>query len=493
MIKSLYGRLAWVMLSVFLVLGLVMFWVYDNATRQLQQETAQKLHLNLAQYLVDDIDLYSRGKLNTENVKQAFDKVMHIGPGTELYVISTQGKVLAYKAPREKIIKHRIDLKPVKSFIRSKAFDMIRGDDPRSDKQKVFSAAPSANSDGRLLAYLYIIIRGESYDDTAALISSGKTRLLSFVLMSVALVFLLLTTLLLFYKLTRPLARLDREITGFEESGFQHLFIAPVSAKQRDEIQSLQGSFHRMGSKIIEQLNTLRRHDQTRREFLAHVSHDLRTPLAGMRGYLETLQLNDQQFSVTERQDFIEKTLTINKKLSSMIDELFELAQLEHGEITINLERVRLSDLLSDLYATLSELANAKGVRLSIEMDTDNIQVLADVARLDRVLQNLVCNAIIYTPPAGEVIVRVTEEVSYGVQISVEDTGQGIAAEELPYVFEPYYRSASGQLANRQGNGLGLAIASRLLALHRSPLRVESDLGTGTRFIFSLPAYSSRL
>ncbi|MGB1257012.1 MAG: sensor histidine kinase [Thiolinea sp.] len=493
MIRGLYTRLALVMLTVFLLLGVVLFWVYETAGQQLQQETSQKLHLNLASYLVQDVDLYSNGKLDNKQTKKAFNKVMMLDPGTELYIISPQGKVLEYDAPDEKIIQRQISLEPIKQFLNDKESLPIVGDDPRSLKQKVFSVAPIPDNNGNLQSYLYIIIRGEAYDTVSTIINVNKSWWLGITMVAAALAFLLLTTLLLFYKLTRPLVRLKRDVTAFEQSEFrqfpeQALSLSTQNQQQGDELQQLRGSFYRMGSKITEQIDYLHKHDQLRREFLAHVSHDLRTPLAGMRAYLETLQIKGDALSAAERSNFLEKALLTNKQLSSMIDELFELARLEHGQVNINPEVIMISDLLSDLYASLSGLANDKGIRLSVQMESDNISVLADVARLERVFQNLIGNAIVYTPSGGSVTVNVRTSFDRKVLISVEDTGQGISTEELPHVFEPYFRSTNGQKAYHEGKGLGLAIASRLLSLHHTELQVESQPGVGTRFHFELPA-----
>jgi len=492
MIKGLYQRLALVLLTVFLILGTVLFWVYDNATQQLQQETAQKLHLTLAQYLVDEIELYPEDEINRDNVKMAFNKVMHLDPGTELYVISTEGEVLEYKAPDEKIINRTIDLTPVKAFLENKEFRLTLGDDPRSDKQKAFSAAPIMDVYGDLLAYLYIIIQGEVYDDAASLINANKTWWLSLSIIAVALAFLLLTALLLFYQLTRPLVRLNKEVAAFEHSGFQQLLPSTdprpdPNSSGNDELQALRGSFYRMGTKIVDQISYLQKHDQMRREFLAHVSHDLRTPLAGMRAYLETLQLKGDELSEADRNDFLEKALLTNHKLTGMIDEVFELARLEHGQIAINPELIDISDLLSDMYASLSGLANHKGVHLAVDMEDNTITVFADVARLDRVLQNLVGNAILYTPVGGTVTIQVNREPDSHVRLAIQDTGQGIAADDLPYVFEPYFRATNGAQAYHEGKGLGLAISAKLLALHESELTVSSELGKGARFEFLLP------
>ena len=501
MIQSLYRRLALILLLMFIVLGAILFWFYESSNQSLQQETSQKLHLQLADYLVEEIDLFSDGKLDHESVKDAFSNVMRLDPGTELYVIDLQGQVMAYDAPEEKIKHKTISLLPIKAFINNKESLPILGDDPRSNKQKVFSAAPIYGKDDSLMSYLYIIIKGEAYDDVTMALQANKTWWVSLGMMGAAMIFLLLTALLLFNKLTQPLIRLSKEVVSFEKSNFTelpknaHQFLAS-EATSGDEFLQLQQSFYRMSQHITDQLAYLKKHDEIRSEFLAHVSHDLRTPLAGVRAYLETLQLKGQDLSEAARQDFLEKALVTNDRLSKMIDELFELARLEYGEVQVNPEVVQLSDLLSDMYATLSNLAAEKGVTLEVNMSRDDLTVYADVARLDRILQNLIANAIQYTPAKGNVkvdVLALQSEISPQIKISVTDTGQGISEEDLPYIFEPYFRSKSGRQVNQDGKGLGLAITGRLLELHGSKLSVNSRLNEGTEFSFLLNTQSSLL
>jgi len=499
--SSLYRRLALVLLGVFLLLASLLFWLYESSSKHLQLETSQKLHLHLAEYLVQDIKLFTHDELDLKRVKEAFNKVMHLDPATELYIIDQNGKVLAYDAPDEKIKQHHVNLLPIKQFLKYPDELPIVGDDPRSTQQKVFSVAPIyknahdlSHDKTRLAGYLYIIIGGERYDSVASSLKENKTWRHGLFLMGIALVFLLLTTLLLFYGMTRPLVRLSREVAEFEQSGFSQLpknsdHLLAMDTTKLDEMQQLQGSFYRMSQHIQQQLDYLKKHDRLRREFLAHVSHDLRTPLAGMRAYLETLQLKGEALKASDRQTFIEKALRSNTRISAMLNELFELARLEHGQINIHPETLRLSDLLSDTYASLSTMALTKGITLNVKMTQQNITVYADIERLDRILQNLIVNAIHYTPKHGSVTIGVTQTIKDNEQwvtISIKDTGLGISTEELPYIFEPYFRANNGEKIFREGQGLGLAITQRLLKLHNSAIKVSSELHQGTTFSFTL-------
>ena len=488
MFKGLYRRLALVLLLIFLAKGAYLIWEFDQSYETAQKETWQTLNLNLADYVAKDIGVLSaNGEFDDEMIKNAFSRMMKLGPATELYILDPQGNVITYDAPDDKIKRKKIDLTPIKRFLNKETLPIL-GDDPRSKWQKkVFSAAKTEDKQGKLKGYLYIIIGGEDYDKIVTDLSINKIWDISLKSIIVALSFLLAASLILFYAMTRPLNRLSRDVTLFEQSGFKKLPIISNNKKSNnDELQQLRQSFQRMGEQIINQLEHLEKQDRLRREFLAYVSHDLRTPLAGMRAYLETLSDQHNNLPAEKRQEFIDNTLLNNKRLSNMIDELFELARLDHGEIEIHQECFVLSDLLSDLYAGLSVLANEKGIHLIMDCPDMSLTVYADVSRLERILQNLISNAIYYTPTGGTVTTLISQNDNKTVDISIQDTGKGIPKAELPYVFEPYYRAIDGKKTRQDGSGLGLAITQRLLVLHGSKLYVESEEDTGTRFYFSL-------
>ncbi len=491
MFKGLYSRLALALLVIFILKGAYVISLFQESYEEAQKETWQTLNLNLADYVIKDIGVLSNGKFNDDMIKEAFSRLMQLAPGTELYILDPQGKVITYAAPEDKIKRKTIDINPIKKLLAKDTLPIL-GDNPRSEWQKkVFSAAKIENKQKELKGYLYIIIGGDDYDTIVTNLSLNKAWSISLKSFIVALIFLLAATLILFYAMTRPLNRLSREVTLFEKSGFKKLPNFDDSKKQGDnELQRLHQSFQRMGKQMVSQLQHLEEQDKLRREFLAYVSHDLRTPLAGMRAYLETLSDKHNDLSPEKRQEFIDNSLRSNKQLGKMIDELFELARLDHGEIQIQQEDFILSDLLSDLYASLSELANEKGIHLVMECPDMNLSVYADVAYLERILQNLIGNAIFYTPTGGTVTTLITAMQDQSVEISIEDTGQGIPELELPYIFEPYYRAIDGKKVRRDGCGLGLAITQRLLVLHGSTLHVESKVGVGTRFYFLLKPHT---
>jgi len=317
----------------------------------------------------------------------------------------------------------------------------------------------------------------------------------------------LAASLLLFYALTKPLRVLTLEITAFEQSGFKQL---PANNKRHSphstikhkpersinssEVSQLSSSFHHMAQQIVELLERLEKLDKVRKEFLAYVSHDLRTPLTGTTAYLETLALKFESLADDEKLDFIAKSQANCLRLDSMINELFELARLDNNQVSLNSQSFSIEDSLSDLYASLEGIAQKKHIQLNVQFDVENSSVNGDIAKLERVIQNLVENAIHYTPNKGTVTISANDTPENNVpgnaasiRIAISDTGQGISEEDLPYIFEPYYRSKNALEPYQKGTGLGLAICQRLLALHDIQLNVDSTLNQGTCFFFDIP------
>jgi len=219
---------------------------------------------------------------------------------------------------------------------------------------------------------------------------------------------------------------------------------------------------------------------------IAAVSHDLRTPLTSIRAMIEALA-----DGVVSDPDTVQRYYgTIRgqiKNLSALIDDLFELSQLETEHVELNLEPVDLNDLLSDVIETMQAHARAKEISLTGTFSKDLPMIQAEFAKIQRVLYNLVQNAIQHTPAGGSISLtsNITTE---GIQVDVTDTGVGIAPEDLPRVFDQFFRGEKSRSRATGGTGLGLAIAKRIVEAHGGRIWVESKVGEGARFSFVMPA-----
>ncbi len=499
MFNSLYSRIALILFSMFLIMAGFLFWFFERASVATQNETSQKLYLSLADNIANDLGVISNNQFDLELIEVAFHKIMILGPNIELYVLDRTGNVISFSVPDKKIKRTHINLQPITALIEKTQSLPILGDDPRAlDRQKIFSAAvvyEENNSIGNKavdktrIGYLYIIIGGEDYDSISTALRLSNTWIISLLGIAIALSFLLIASLILFYALTRPLRQLTREIKVFEQSDFKvktTFQSVPLNNTKKDEIYQLRQSFQHMQQHIIEQLEHLKKNDAIRREFLAYVSHDLRTPLAGMKAYLETLELKQTSMSDEERQTFIKKTIRNGDRLQKMISELFELTRLENHQIELTQEGFSMGDLLSDIYASLESKASEKQVSLKIDFQQASVQVYGDIAKIERVIQNLTENAIRYSKANSSVVIKTKLIKNNELRICICDQGAGIQAKDLPYIFEPYFRASDEYKLKHKGAGLGLAISQRLLRLHNISLQVESGINKGTVFCFSL-------
>ncbi len=206
-----------------------------------------------------------------------------------------------------------------------------------------------------------------------------------------------------------------------------------------------------------------------------------------MRGYLELLVSRGEFLTPEDRQRYAEIALRQSDHLTSLIDELFELAKLDWKGVALEREAFAIAEIASDVIQKFALAAAGRNVRMSVVADAGLPLIDGDLRLIERALENLIGNALRHTPDAGVVEVRLCV-TARGVQAQVADTGRGIPPEELPFVFDRHFRGAESQRSGAGGAGLGLAIARRIVELHGGLLRVESQPASGTRFLFDLPA-----
>jgi len=286
--------------------------------------------------------------------------------------------------------------------------------------------------------------------------------------------------------LTRRLKRLSQEMQRVSDSGFELSPSFATPGNGGDEIDGLARSFAEMSERINKQIEQLKENDRLRRELVSNISHDLRTPLSAMQGYLETLTIKGDELTGEERKQYLEIATRHTVRLGTLIGDLFELSKLDAASVTPNLEAFSLAELVQDIAQEFQLDSENKDIKLAIDLDAAAGFTVGDIGLIQRVLENLVRNAIRYTPAGGEVTISISERPK-SVAVSVSDTGPGIPEEEIPRIFDRFYRSAQGGEALSDSSGLGLAIVKRILDLHESRITVVSKLDAGTRFEFELP------
>ncbi|UCD36116.1 MAG: hypothetical protein JSU90_04605 [Nitrospiraceae bacterium] len=490
MFKSLYGKLALVLFALFFVVGAAFIVISVISTEKYQQEINQKLNRKLAELIVAETVILRDSRIHHDALKEIFHMLMVINPSIELYLLDTEGKILAFSADPGKVRRERVDLGPIRKWLGGNGTLPLLGDDPRNTLgEKAFTAAPIF-TEGRLEGYLYIILGGETYDSIIQKIQGSYILKLSIRVISLSLLVALMAGLLIFAFLTRRLKRLAAVMDGYESrTAVEKLDLPPVGRDgPHDEIDRLITTFRRMTERIQVQMQTLERSDNMRRELVANVSHDLRTPLATLRGYMETLLMKDNRLSPEERRTYLAIAISHCERLGKLITDLFELATLDARDSTVHCESFSLSELVQDVVQKFSLSARDKQINIETNIGKDLPFVFADIALIERVLENLLENAVRYTPEGGSIAIALSSHISEHITIQVSDTGRGIPEEEIPRIFDRFYQLDSNRRNKPFHSGLGLAITKRILELHNAAIDVKSHVGTGTTFTFSLPA-----
>ena len=479
---SLKSRLVIAFAALLLSLSLVIAWVGRYATEMYFHEVHQSLNASIAMYVVERLTLIEDGSVNEEALQILADRAMTINPSVEVYLLDPRGQVLSHALGSGIEVDNDVALAPIERFLAGADQFPILGTDPMGQASKAFSVSPIMNGE-QLAGYLYVVLGGQQFDAVKSdFLGSFILRMASGTL---AVVFALgvVVAFLVVRRTTRPLEELRDEVQVYADEGFSNLNLNGVSGGV-SEVSSLKTTLNLLADKLAEQFDQIEANDRLRRELFANVSHDLRTPLSSMQGYLETLLIKDDELATSERRQYVATAHLHTKRLNELVGDLFQLAKLDSGAVEINAEPFLVSELLQDVAQEFSLQARDRQIDLRV-LDLPNplnSMVFGDIALIQRVLENLISNALRHTPQGGVVSITIEQEES-GLAVSVKDTGDGIDASLLPQIFD---RFTTGSAAEGH-SGLGLAIVKRILDLHGSKISVRSSPLDGTRFSFALP------
>ena len=488
--KTLFAKLSFALLGIVVLTGAAFYMVERYSTKNYYEEITQRLNSSIAMYVTGERQLIEDSVVNSDALTLLSQQAMVINPTVEIYLLDKEGKILGHGVPPESVQVNVVDLGPVQTLIDGGAQMPLRGTDPRNrGQQKIFSAHPVMHGD-QLQGYLYAILGGQKYDALADSVRGSYVQKVSLGALSAIVIAAFLVGLLVFGLMTRRLSQLTSEVRIFTNGGFDPALLAPLDKLESkvgdDEINQLRLAFGRMADKIQEQFEHLRETDELRRELVSNVSHDLRTPLASMHGYVDTLLIKNDTLSANERLHYLEITRKHTRRLGQLIGDLFDLSRLESNSIHPDLEHFSLAELLQDVSQDFELDASQKDIKITVPGGPGDLMVFADIGLVQRVLENLVRNALKFTPGGGEITINLERKPGC-VAVEVADTGCGIAEEDLDRVFDRYYSIEGAQEGDSDSTGLGLAIVRKILDLHGSRITVFSVLNEGTRFEFDLP------
>ncbi len=265
----------------------------------------------------------------------------------------------------------------------------------------------------------------------------------------------------------------------------QGRFDVRVAVRGRDEVATLAQAFNGMAAQLQEAEQKQRELESLRRNLIAWIGHDLRTPLAAVRARVEALA-DGLVTEPPEVQRYLDTAQRDIRALAGLIDDLFEMAQVDAGGLRLELQPISFSDLVSDTLESFTQIAAEKQVTLTGDVQPGVDPVLCDARQIGRLLNNLLGNALRHTPAGGTVQVQAWA-TGPQLQLIVRDSGEGILPEDLPYIFTQFYRGEQSRSRETGGAGLGLAIVSSVVAAHHGRIEVSSQPGAGAVFLVTLP------
>ncbi len=472
-----------------MLMGLSYMLISIYLTNKHFEERSQKLNSELANHLIEEkfqgnTPFLENGEVNKPLFGDLMHDMMAVNRAIEVYLISLKGEIL-YSV----VLDHDnpnnptefIDLAPVKEFINSNGNRYILGDDPRDKNQKKIFSAARFNENGQE-GYIYIVLAGQEIDKVSSSLFTSYFMKLGIVASILTTLFILFLGFLSIWFLTKNLRSIIATVRRFREGDMD----IRIENPQQNDLSVLAVNFNEMADTIKENIEEIKSVDILRRELIANVSHDLRTPLSIINGYIETLQMKKETLSEDEQNKYLNIIKGSSDKLSRLVSQLFEYSKLEARQIQPQKEPFAITDLSLDLVSKYQILGKEKNIEIKLEADDQLPLVFADISLVERAIQNLLDNAIKFTPIGGLIKLQISSNDDE-IKVGISDNGPGIKKSDQSIIFDRYRQSRKH--SQNEGLGLGLAIVKKIMELHNTTIKVISTPNQGSTFEFNLPKY----
>lgn len=476
-------------LATALALGVLMVGAVRNLYNDLLYREADAFAERVVEMHPDMIREHERDR---QAFAERLQSYVLFAPHTGLYLVSAAGEILATSGEgRIHWSSYRVDLKAI---FDAQAYDTsmpVFAEDPDAVGQKRIVAARPLRKGDTGAGWLMVVSRsGDLLTQTSEVVKSYALRTgAKAALLTLAIAVAL--TVAMMAVLTRPMSLLTRRVEQVQRSGFSE----PITGEdfphgdRNDEIGRLSNAFRDAFERLKQETDRVAMTDNRRRDMVASVSHDLRTPLTALIGQLETVRMKRHSMPRPEQDRFIDGAFNNAQHLKRLTDALAELGRLDDPALTIELEPIALHELCDDVALRFQTHAERLGVRLTVNYPDGLPLAHVDAALIDRALSNLLDNAIRLTPSGGTISVDVGAAMlreQPAIQVAVADSGPGIALQDQGRVFDRFFQSSEHR-GRRGSSGLGLAIVSRVVELHNGDVGVTSSPGTGAVFKLLLP------
>jgi signal transduction histidine kinase len=472
------------------VFATAMFYAQMSYYDELRQRQGNAFAANVVKTYPN---LSKLSTINREEVEDRFEQLLLLEPSSAMYLVDETGQIRArYSRETSGTQLARISLAPLQQLMDNPMGKVLMGEDPDFPGMQCLFAAAPLNYAGSNTGYLYVLMRPQELNAREVLMSSYAYRTALAVAVGTTVLSALMVWALLSL-LTRPLRQLTNAADGIKTARDEPAATQLPHSTRNDEIGRLSRAFGSLLERLADQFARIKRMDATRREWVASISHDLRTPLTSLTGHLETVQLRGAQMTDAQRTQFIDTALRNAKHIDRLSASLLDFARLDSDDVPLDKTPTPVGELLDDLAARFAPTAQQRGIKLYADYPPGMPLVTMDNGLIERAVANLIDNALRYTPQGG--IIRLgAEDSKRWLMLSVCDTGPGIAPDDLPHIFERFYQSKQ-QREGRGHAGLGLAIVKRIAELHGGNVSAQNrpkENGGGAKFIVALAHKQSK-
>lgn len=481
---TIYKRFAVVIFSLITVLGLLFITITYLATNYYHEAGTQLLNKEVAAHIARFTSPFEEGGINKEKADSVFYNAMVLSPSAEVYFLDTAGTVVAFHSSEKEMLQGTVSVDPIKKFIAANGGAYVKGTDPREPgHEKIFSAAAVQGANGPL-GYIYVILGSKKSEGIMDVLFGSHALGLAIKAFLLVILLSLLISLLYLNRLRKNFGQMIGVLERFEGGDYGARF----ALKKSNELRPVMHAFNKMADLLSSSINKLTTSEEDRKTFLATISHDLRTPLAIVRGYTEMLTLKEEKSGLTPELEEQYLQLIHNKilQIENMVKQLFELSRMEAVEFAPDKEPFVLSEIVQEAVATFGGMAQEKGVHLKCVQCLYHVWVNADISMMERVVQNLVDNALKSTPEGGSVQTALAVEGD-GLLFKIENSGPPLPDDLLQWI-NGFKGDEAGPDQRPQKPGLGLLIVQKILHLHGTSLKAQRNDDKNV-FTFGLPVY----
>lgn len=466
---NLFKRIGILIFILITVLSLLFIAITYLTTTEFYQSGTQLLNKDVAAHIAKFTSPFEEKGLNKNIADSVFYNAMVLNPGIEVYFLDTAGNVIYYYAADSLIKLHKIPLTNITKHIQAGGEDYIKGPDPRNPaEQKVFSAA-EVNSNGKKLGYIYVIVGGNEYKHATSMIF--KSRVFGFAITALCTIIIVSVILSLWYinRLEKSFKKIILVLNEFMKGDLDVRF----DKNRKDEFAPITDSFNQMATLLSYNISRLKQTEQERKDFIATISHDLRTPLSVAKGYTETAitRIHAGEINKREIDSFIQLVHKKLQQIEVMVQNLFELSRMESIHFSPNKEQFIFSEVLNEIYKVAEKTAAEKNINIACKGCEDHSWIYADIRMMERVVQNLFDNALKYTHAGGgiHITMKKTEDV-----LNVIFSNSGKLPDDLViWINAPARQGETSAVTKPAYAGLGLMIVKKIIELHHYDFKAE--------------------